>query len=78
MTHRSTCGGGFGPAQNESLCSVANVSENSKKILHRYCFVRMPSPHVTLHGDQCESLMNLKKEIHKPNKFSAKKKFITV
>lgn len=59
MTQRSTCGGGFGPKQNESLCSVARVCDNSKNILQRCCFDRMPSPHVTLHGDQCVSFMNL-------------------
>lgn len=59
MTQRSTCGAGFGPKQKESLCRVANVCDNSKKILHRYCFVRTPSPHVTLHDDQWVSLMNL-------------------
>lgn len=60
--HRSTCGAGFGPKQKESLCNVANVCDSSNKILHRYCFVRMPSPHVTLHDDQCVSFMKLKKE----------------
>lgn len=41
---------------------MASVCDNSKKILHRYCFVRIPSPHVTLHGDQCVSLINLQKK----------------
>lgn len=50
---------GFGPWHNESF-NVATVRENSKNILQRYVRRRIPSPHVTLHGDHSESLINLK------------------